>query len=354
MSLAATIERSRRDVEQWRYTDLNALLKHKPKFHVETTPFDWSALVASRISEHRAVFLNGVLQAEHSTPNILHGDSGNGYVLSLSGAPQPVILVCLSDNSVPESNLELAITVAANTMATIIEHHHHAGSGSAVIDLSIAVDDGATFIHNKILHAQHDAAHLARGTVRVGTQATYRNFALIKDTRLVRNEIDVTLDGQHAHVALNGLMLLRDHQHGDTWTRITHAKPNGTSGEIYKSVIGNQAKGAFQGKIIVAKDAQKTHGQQISRALLLSDQAEMNAKPELEIYADDVSCSHGSTVGDIDADALFYLRTRGLSKEEAKAILLRGFVGEVVNELQSAEGRDYFHTLIEGWLHEQN
>ncbi len=125
------------------------------------------------------------------------------------------------------------------------------------------------------------------------------------------------------------------------------------SREVYKSIVAEQARGVFQGKIIVAEDAQKTDGYQLSRALLLSDQAEMNAKPELEIYADDVKCSHGSTVGDLDSDALFYLRSRGLSETEARGMLIHSFIDEILDEIQVPEWRGFCRAEVEGWLHER-
>ncbi len=149
-------------------------------------------------------------------------------------------------------------------------------------------------------------------------------------------------------------MLLQGKEHADTLTRITHAAPHGISRELYKSIVKDQARGVFQGKIIVAEGAQKTDGRQLSRALLLSDQAEMDAKPELEIYADDVQCSHGCTVGDLDADAMFYLQARGIDEDEARALLLRAFIDEVIDEMHVGEWRDYARAEAGGWLDEQN
>ena len=183
--------------------------------------------------------------------------------------------------------------------------------------------------------------------------AFYDNFTLIKGGRLTRNEIEVMLAGKLAQCTLNGAMLLRGHEHADTTTRITHAAPHGTSRELYKTVLAEQSHGVFQGKIIVAEGAQKTDGHQLSRALLLSDQAEMSAKPELEIYADDVKCSHGSTVGDLDASALFYLRARGLSEAEARRLLIQAFVGEIIDEIHMTEWREVCRAEVEEWLHEQ-
>ena len=126
--------------------------------------------------------------------------------------------------------------------------------------------------------------------------------------------------------------------------------PNCASRQIYKTVLDGKSHGVFQGKIIVAQDAQKTDGYQLSRALLLSDQAEMDAKPELEIYADDVKCSHGSTIGDLDENAMFYLRARGLNETEARALLIQAFVAEMLDEIKTEEWRDIFRREIDGWL----
>ena len=138
--------------------------------------------------------------------------------------------------------------------------------------------------------------------------AYYDNFVLIKSGRIVRNEIEARLTGKLAQCTLNGVMLLRGSSHADTTTHIMHEAPFGTSRQACKSVIAEKARGVFQGRIKVAEGAQKTDGQQLSRALLLSDQAEMDAKPELKIYADDVKCSHGAAIGALDEDTLFYLR----------------------------------------------
>ena len=166
----------------------------------------------------------------------------------------------------------------------------------------------------------------------------------------MRDEIEAELKGKLAQCALNGIMLAKGHDHLDTLTRITHAAPHGTSRQMYKSVLAGKAQAAFQGKILVEKDAQKTDGHQLSRALLLSDQAEMDAKPELEIYADDVKCSHGTTVGDLDKDALFYLRARGLNEDEARRLLIEGFIGEMLDGIRVEELRDLCRDETKEWL----
>ena len=136
----------------------------------------------------------------------------------------------------------------------------------------------------------------------------------------------------------------------DTTTFIDHAVANTTSREVYKGVLDGRGYGVFQGKILVREDAQKIEGNQLSRALMLSDKAEINTKPELEIYADDVICSHGATVGDLDEEGLFYLRSRGIPKARARALLVKSFVGEVLDEIENEAIREAFTEHTANWL----
>jgi Fe-S cluster assembly protein SufD len=218
-----------------------------------------------------------------------------------------------------------------------------------VNETTIVLHPQAKLVHVKMMQSRA-VAHLAMTKVHIAEGAYYDNFAAIKDSELVRNEIEATLAGRLAQCTLQGVMLLRGREHADTTTRIIHAAPHGTSREVYKSVVADQARGVFQGKINVNEGAQKTDGYQLSRALLLSDQAEMNAKPELEIYADDVKCSHGSTVGDLDDEALFYLRARGLNTDEARTLLIRAFIDEVVDDVHVTEWREIIRAEVQAWL----
>jgi Fe-S cluster assembly protein SufD len=151
---------------------------------------------------------------------------------------------------------------------------------------------------------------------------------------LVRNNVHVVLDGEGARCVLNGLYLGENKQHVDNSTEIEHAKARTTSSELYKGILNGASHGVFNGKIIVHKDAQKTDARQTNKNLLLSAQAAVNTKPQLEIYADDVKCSHGSTIGQLDTDALFYLRSRGLGLDEARSLLSFAFASDVVGRMQ--------------------
>ena len=344
MSLASFIDRSRRDKEDWRYTDLEKLLAAAPVRAASNTNFP-----AQSSDDHtRLIFVNGVWQAKLShfgtVPScILMGDAESGYKLTLGEhtclVTQPIEMIFTADkNAGAEISVKLSIEIGDNGRLTLLENHP-AANAVTTLETDIILHRRAKFVHGKIVTG---GAHLAMSKVRVASGGSYNNFSLLQGGQPARNEIDVTLEGEEAQALLNGVMLLRDTEHADTTIRVTHAAPNCASRQIYRSVLDGKSRGVFQGKILVAKDAQKTDGYQLSRALLLSDQAEIDAKPELEIYADDVKCSHGSAVGDLDEDALFYLRSRGLLESQARALLIEAFIGEMFDALQVEEWRATF------------
>ena len=171
------------------------------------------------------------------------------------------------------------------------------------------------------------AAKLARGC-----HLTAHSVSL--SGALLRNNVHIVLDGEGAECVLNGLYIADGKQHVDNFTEIDHLKPRATSFELYKGILNGAAHGVFNGKIVVHKDAQKSNARQVNKNLLLSENAVVNTKPQLEIYADDVKCSHGSTIGQLDADALFYLRTRGLGAAQARSLLSFAFAGDVVGRIK--------------------
>jgi len=351
MTLSAFIDRSRTETENWKYTNLSALLTALPVSLVTNA----KSTVPAASDHARFVFIDGVWQSKQSTfgsiPScIFMGDLESGYKLTLGEhtclVAQPIEFVFASSEKAPrEVALKLSIDVGDNGRLTLLETYLTSPS-LVTLDADITLHRRAKFVHGKIVHG---GVHLATTKVQVASGGYYNNFSLLRGVHPARNEIDVSLNGEEAQAALNGMMLLRHSEHADTTTRITHQAPHCASRQIYKTILDGKARGVFQGKIIVAQDAQKTDGYQLSRALLLSDQAEMDAKPELEIYADDVKCSHGSTIGDLDENALFYLRARGLSETEARALLIQSFVTEMLDEIQVEDWREVFRREIEGW-----
>jgi Fe-S cluster assembly protein SufD len=194
----------------------------------------------------------------------------------------------------------------------------------------IRVRPGAKFHHQRIAHGVRGVAGLSRTYAEVEEQASCDTFVYSSGADYLRNEVEIAFRGENARAGLYGLSSLRGTEQVDNYTVLHHALPNCESVELYKGVYDEQAKGAFSGTIIVSKDAQKTNAIQNNRSLLLSRDAEVNARPTLKIWADDVKCTHGATIGELDVDALFYLRSRGVPEVQARKLLVRAFLAEAL------------------------
>ncbi len=399
MTLASVIRRSKTDREAWRYTSLAEVEKafslvssprkrgssasdseQVSRKSVTTTPLSGFSPHAARghapldsrlrgndangTPPARLVFLNGDYQSEHSHLNgiphdILQGNVRDGYQLTLAEhiclitSPLELVFLTLPGAMPTETNVKLKITLGANGRLTLIERHETLSGdnlAAATVETNIDLHDQAKLVHGKIVKGPATAVHLAHTRVNVAQGAYYDHFALVGGGKLTRNETDVTLAGKLAQCRLHAAMTLRGDDHADITSHVVHAVPHTSSRQHVKSVLDGKARGVFQGKITVAEGAQKTDGYQLSRALLLSDQAEMDAKPELEIYADDVTCSHGCSIGDIDENMMFYLRSRGLNEREARALLIEAFLGELTDDIQAKELKDIVNEEVTQWL----
>ncbi len=304
-----------------------------------------------RDDKSRLVFLNGVWRPElsrfGSVPScILMGDLESGYELTLGEQTclisQPIELVFESDENAPkEIAIKFAYHIGKSGRLTLLENFEGC-SVPVRMESAINLQERAKFVHGKIADGKHKALH----EVSVAMGGYYSNFCLLHNALCMSNDMHVLLNGEEAQAALNGLMLLNGKEEAKMRTCVEHIAPHCASRQIYKSVLNGKSRADFNGKIIVAPHAQKSDGYQLSRALLLSDQAEMDVRPELEINADDVKCSHGSTIGDLDEDALFYFRARGLSEAQARELLIEAFVGEMIDEIQIGVWRDIFHRAV--------
>lgn len=236
--------------------------------------------------------------------------------------------------------------------ATLVERHIAVGDGEYLVNggCQISLGTGARLHHYKLQDEGEDATHLFMTEVDAAESAVYDGFVMTVGGRLSRNQISASLDGSHANVRLNGAYALRGRQHADHTSLIEHVAPDARSRQIYHGAIDERARGVFQGQIVVRQAAQKTDGHQLNRALLLSDEAEIDSKPMLEIYADDVKCSHGATTGDLDDTALFYLRSRGIPPAEARGLLIAAFLNEVIAEIDVERLRPLFEARVAEWL----
>lgn len=244
----------------------------------------------------------------------------------------------------------LLVTVGKGAVATLLESHVGSGETLSNIVTEITLGDGAVFRHYRVQNEAPAATHLAATQAVLGAKAVYEAFALSFGSRLARHDIRVCLDGEGAEARVNGAYAADNGQHMDTSSYIDHAVPHCTSAQTYKGVVDGTGRGVFQGRINVRRDAQGTNGHQLHKALLLSRQAEVDAKPELTIYADDVQCSHGATCGALEEDQLFYLRARGLDEAEARGLLIEGFLDDVIDGVSSEAVRQAMRAMVHDWL----
>lgn len=213
----------------------------------------------------------------------------------------------------------------------------------------IDVAAGAALTHIRLQDESLAAFHLSTLYARVADDGTYDSFVLNLGARMARTEIHADLAGPAATARLNAAQLLSGTQHSDITTIVRHDAPRGTSRQTVKNVLSGRSRGVFQGRIEVARQAQKTDGYQMNRALLLSPDAEIDTKPELEIFADDVKCSHGAAVGELDSEQLFYLRSRGIPDAEARSILIRAFLAESLDTIAHEAVRAALEHAVAGW-----
>ena len=257
---------------------------------------------------------------------------GRGVVVE-----QPIHLVLIGA-TVADQHLRNLVVAEAGAQATIVEHYPAGAAGStlttAVTRVLAAQDSHVT--HLKLQQEAPEAIHLATIEAEQARGAVFASHSLSFGARLARNDIRTRLAGEGAEALLNGLYHADGRRHVDHHTRIDHARPQGTSREFYRGLLDGSARGVFTGRILVAQDAQRTDAMQRCDNLLLSRLAEADARPELEIYADDVKCAHGATVGQLDEDALFYLRSRGVDAVHARQLLTYAFAAEVLERIAHA------------------
>src|SRR4051812_1589426 len=387
-----------RRVEEWKYTDLRALMRDAkplagaPDAAAKTRSAQAGALLAS-IEGRRIVFADGAFVAELSdladlepglsirslAQALASGDAdvatqlgtivptedvavalntafmGDGAVIRVAAGAtlaRPLHLVFANSGDRPAAVFTRSLVVIeAGARAMLIESHEGAAADYQVnTALELKVGDEAHVDHIKITGEGAGAVHVSSLMASIGARARFNEFLFTTGGTVVRNQLFVRFEGEGTVAGIRGATLLRDRQHVDTTIVADHAVGACTSREVFKTVLDDEARGIFQGKIVVRPKAQKTDARMATHALLLSETAEADNKPELEIFADDVQCGHGATAGDLDEDLLFYLRARGIPEKEAEALLIQAFVGEAVEGIEHAGLRDALMDHVLAWL----
>lgn len=371
-------------VEEWRFTNLNALTKG-----IDFTPARDSKDTPAASGDYHLLFHNGL--AQPMTAALPAGIRLSSLAARLEAndktilqalekiSDQPIValntayvnggyVLEVDEDVVMDTPLKVHFTsdggawhcrniirMGKNSRLTLVESYQgedDAYFANPVGNIDLA--DGAKLHHYRSQCESINAWHLSHLDVTLAANATYDNFTLTTGAKLSRNQIHSLITGDGALSRLNGAYMLKGDQHSDTTTLTDHAVSNNESAQIYKGVLDGKSHGVFQGKILIRPDSQAINGDQLSKALLLSDDAAISCKPELEIHADDVKCSHGATSGEIDETALFYLQSRGIGEAEARDLLIEAFLADVIEEIAHETVRDQFLTIVNNWLANRN
>ncbi len=382
-----------RRVEEWKYTDLRALMRESyplaapPDAAAKLRAKDAGSMITG-VDCRRLVFVDGAFVPELSvlTPEtgltigsmadaLTKGDArvvahvgktiatddvavalntalmGDGAVVHISAGAElkrPIHLIFASGSDKPSSAFIRSLIVVEKGAKAIIIESHDSGLSQVNTALELVVGDESQVDYFKITRA--GALHVSSLLASVGARANFNTFAFTSDAQLVRNQNFFRFGGEGTKVGIRGVNLLRDKEHVDTTLLIEHAAAHCVSREQFKSVLDGESHNVFQGKIVVKPHAQKTDAKMMTRALLLSDEAEADNKPELEIFADDVVCGHGATAGALDPALKFYLMSRGIHEKEAEALLIQAFIGEVIEEIAHEGIRDALMFAALKWL----
>lgn len=312
-------------------------------------------LAAADSDLHWAKSVYGVLETRGQTPvarplaALNTAFATDGVLIHVIGKPsKPVNLVYQHKSKTSDAILHNCIKMDAGTEMTLLENGPAAARFNKVLEVEIA--DGASFHHIRAQGRDHERRAATHIFTRLGAESQFRSFTMTVNGQLTRNDCVIELTGDDALAHVAGACVGDGDFHHDDTVFITHDAVNCNSRQVFKKVLRNGAVGVFQGKILVKAGAQKTDGYQISQSLLLDGDSQFLAKPELEIYADDVACSHGSTSGAIDEDALFYLRSRGVPEREATNLLTLAFLAEAVDEIAHEDLREDMTARLGAWL----
>jgi Fe-S cluster assembly protein SufD len=381
--------------EEWRFTNINPIARtmfhpHRPVPSDSIIDFGAIQDIIPDFDGTRLTFLNGMYSAKLSTPgSIMPGAANlatafkedtnvviqniNSFISSEKNPFNALNTGFLSDGAyiVIPDNLHIGksiyclfiatetpepsliqprniFIIGNNSKVSIIEHYISLTRSSYFTNTltQITVGQNSVVEHTKIQMEGSSAYHVGSLQIHQRSDSTVTAHSIMIGGAIIRNNITSNLGGENNECTLNGLTLAGAHQLIDNHTTIDHAHPRCSSHELFKSILDDNARGVFNGRIYVRKDAQKTDAKQTNKTLLLSDQATMNTKPQLEIFADDVKCTHGATIGYLDTEMIFYLRSRGIGLEEARDLLIHAFASDVTERVSSSPLRQYLDKII--------
>ncbi len=262
---------------------------------------------------------------------------------------EPVHLLFIStDGDTNTANLRNLIVAEANSQGKVIESYYSAGDQAVFTNVvtEVVLEENAHVEHCKFQELNQESFHVATIQAQLARRSHFTSHSISTGARIARNNINLVMSGEGVECVLNGLYLVGGNQVVDHHTLADHAMPHCDSHEYYHGILGDRSRGIFNGKIYVREDAQKTDAKQSSRAILLSDQATLHAKPQLEIYADDVKCTHGATVGQLNSEAVFYCRSRGIDENSARRMLTHAFASEVIDRISIEAVREHLESII--------
>ena len=363
-------------IEDWKFSDLNSILDKNLKsfkFGVNSPNKNINKDILLKDFDHSKIFLtNGDLsyldiheddknKFDVISENLLFDDkisqnSLNNLNKALSNKltkikilegkiiEKPIIIYndTTSNNITNIINARSKIILEKNSSVTILNLFYNKINDSFInLNFDFDIKENSNFKNYVIDLFNNDNCKYSFTNINIAKNGYYENFIYSAGSKYSRNEINCNLNENYSSAFINGIININDNKHHEIKTNINHLSENTKSHQLIKSVLNDQSNAAYQGKIFVEKEAQKTDGYQLSRALLLDQNTEFNAKPELEIYADDVKCSHGSTSGNLDQNAIFYLMSRGIGYVEAKKLLIDGFINDVIEKITNKEVKNY-------------
>ena len=267
-------------------------------------------------------------------------------------APVHLLFVSTTRDTPEMTHPRNLVVVEDEAEATVIEEYISLGSGAVLSNgvTELVAGESSNVGHHMIVREQPESFHISTLRIEQARSATVQSHSLLLGGGLVRNNVHPVLRGEGGECLINGLFVGKGHQHLDNYMLVEHASPHSSSRQFYNGILDEHAHGVFHGRIVVHKNAQKTDAKQTNRNLLLSDDAQVDTKPQLEIYADDVKCTHGATIGQIDENALFYLESRGIDRVAARRLLLSAFASECLARMKADAARDHAEQLIHSYL----